>query len=310
MANMMGGGSNVLTGRSSFSRPSSSSNYQRAPTVDAPIIAPRSRSDSIEALAKYPYLYAAAMQRPQVYESPYPTGGGFTSTYLPDNAITQQTRPKSMSLSEDFLMKRTPSQQEHVKAHVRQISVDKALQHQANIEKPRKKVMPPPSPLQVSQSHHNQQKVYTPLSSGSLQHQQHHSSQPYTISQTLSTPSYPSTFSPNSYTNNNQGPMHHLEDLSPHTQSSPFYSHQAAIPGPQYSSPQDFQLQMQREIQLEAQQHEWGKGGQGHGGYENFLRGLQNVGSHAHPEEKEEGALRQGMRGGGGEMLPMMNDSF
>ena len=67
---------------------------------------------------------------------------------------------------------------------------------------------------------------------------------------------------------------------------------------------------MQREIQIEAQQQEWGKSGNSQGGYENFLRGLQSAAGHAHLEGKEGGALRQGMRGSGGEMLPMMSDNF
>lgn len=82
--------------------------------------------------AKYPYLHYADKKRARVYQSPYAPEGGFTALWLPNPHHHQhQTTPRS-SLSQEFLLQRTPSQQEHVHQHVRQLSAGKVLAVQSS----------------------------------------------------------------------------------------------------------------------------------------------------------------------------------
>lgn len=100
-APMMGDGDNTLVPAyvmgpspytSSASRPSSSSLSHQSPsgapltpatTLSSASKHPETVPGYLENLSKYPYLRNCYCRRPQVYESPYPIGGGFSSLYQP-----------------------------------------------------------------------------------------------------------------------------------------------------------------------------------------------------------------------------------
>ena len=217
-----------------------------------------------QVLAQYPYLLAADKQRARIYQSPYAHEGGFTAPWLP--CPEKRETPRSLGLSEEFLMQRTPSQQEHVKTHVRQMSQEKALQQQ------QQKI------IQQQQQQHQKQKAFQ------LQQSQTH----VQMAQTQ--------FEPFPYPQQNY-------DYQPQyaPQSNPYQQPQYAFqqqPGLQFQSPQDFQLQVRKEVQ----QPDWTKG---HNSYENFLKGWENAGGHV---SRPNSQLKHEMGGGGSEMLPMMGD--
>lgn len=274
-----------------FSRPSSSSSHKQIPAI---VSGARSRSDSVEALSKYPYLYQAALKRPAVYQSPYPPEGGFSAAYQPKAEGDCQEARKALGLSEEFLMKRTPSQQEHCKNHVRQLSADKVNQRQQQTrqEAQQRPIMPPPH--QVHRPHSYLPPLRTTYQQPPYQQHSYSPSLPQVISADLlhNHNSSPHSYSPQQHSF--QGSQHH-----------PQFYHPQSPAGLQFQSPQDFQQQMQRDGQ--SQWHRTTS-------YENFLNRLHNSASesHSHPAGVENregtGPLRQGMRGGGGEMLPMMGD--
>ncbi|MCJ1395849.1 hypothetical protein MMC18_008735 [Xylographa bjoerkii] len=304
VANMMSSG--TPPGRNPFSR-RSSSHHIPSPTSFGPVINQnRSRSASIEVLIKYPYLYEAALKRPAVYQSPYATGGGFTKEWLPNPAAAPSQRLRTISLSQDFLMQRTPSQQEYVKTHVRHVSAEKALfqqQQQQEIQKrqlelKQQALMPPPIsppvPLDLGSHHPMQQMTH----SQSFQPQAFHQHQPFSRPQQFV--DFQPPYNPPSHT------YPHLfhQDLGPFPST-----HTYQPPGLQFQSPRDFQLQMQREAQQSKES----------AGYEAFLREMQEVGNvHPHAHSRSDvtaggdsgSPLRQGMRAAGGEMLPMMRDQY
>ena len=303
VANMMANSSNNSLGRNPFSPSVSSFGQQQLPIPHNPPPETRKRSDSVEALAKYPYLHAAALKRPPVYQSPYPAEGGFAPEYLPHPTSIEKDRLRHSSLSEEFLMHRTPSQQEQVKAHVRKISEDKAIrQRQAQLEQQRRQAMPPPQL-------HQPQKTYPYMPPHNFQSQPYHNHQNLSLSQVLSPePSFQSNYSTNPYS-------HHpyTQDVHPpsHFHSSYTQPQHHSPTGLQFQSPQDFQMQMLRE----AEHHEQSDWPKGNGSYESFLRNLQHTGNgHTRSDSggaKEAGSpLRRGMRDGGGEMLPMMDERF
>ncbi|KAI4124062.1 MAG: hypothetical protein LQ347_005878 [Umbilicaria vellea] len=171
-------------------------------------------------LTQYPYLITAERQRARVYQSPYAHEGGFTATWLP---CPEKKEPqRGLGLSEEFLMTRTPSQQEHVKTHVRQMSQEKALQQQ------QQKI------IQQQQHHLKQQELQRKQSQTHVQMAQTQFEQfPYPQQNYGYQPQYAAQ--PNPY-------------------QHPQYAFQQ--PGLQFQSPQDFQLQVRRE----AQQQDWTKG--------------------------------------------------
>lgn len=290
--------------RNPFSRPSSG--HLPSPTLLGPVSQSRSRSASIEVLVKYPYLYEAALNRPAVYQSPYAIEGGFTKEWLPNPAAAAPQRPRNMSLSQEFLMKRTLSQQEHVKTHVRHISAEKAVLQQQQqqevlkrqLELKHQALMPPPIsppvPLDLG-THHSMQDMSHHQVFQSQEYDQHH---PYSRLQSFTDFHTPYTQS-----------SHNFSNLLPNG-LGPFPSnHIYQPPGLQFQSPRDFQLQMQREAQQSKSS----------GSYEAFLREMQEAGTvHSHSRNHsdvvaggESGSpLRQGMRAAGGEMLPMMRDQY
>ena len=133
VANM--GSRNSSTTPTSYSRPSTS--HPTPPSSShSGAHHPRPRSDSFKAIARYPYLIECAAQRPAVYQSPYAPGGGINEAWMSNPKPTPKLRrPRTGSLAQDFLMKRTPSQREAVKGHVRTISTEKAVQQQQEAER-------------------------------------------------------------------------------------------------------------------------------------------------------------------------------
>lgn len=249
-----------------FSSPSSS--HQSSPASVTP------SNTAIEdicdpVIAKYPYLHAAHKQRPKVYQSPYASEGGFTTSYLPNPTLPPPHPTKASSLSEDFLMKRTSSQQEILRDHKRKLSEDKIR-------------------YQRDQPQRHQQLTQKPASHLTHQH-----------------PSPTSFFSDQSYhhdySNTCQNSVHHSpqESYFDTSHSLPDEPHGSGL---QFQSPLEFQMQMQRE----AQQHEWNRAQES--GYHGFFRysasasgGNGNGGSQGSPLKYE--------LGGGGEMLPVMRDT-
>lgn len=267
-----------------FSRPPSSHQSPPAFTPSAPSLRTPSEDPCDPIIAKYPYLYAAHKQRPKVYQSPYAAEGGFTTVYLPNETLPPSDLPKNSSLSEDFLLKRTLSQQELLRNHKRKMSEDK-LRHQdqpqPNHEPEQRKTEPSPTTSSTKPSfpHQPGQSSFYPP-----QHYQYDYSHPY------------------------QNPVHPPQ-YSLYDSSSPTLSHQQQQAGLQFQSPHDFQMQMQRE----AQQQEWTRAQAG--GLGVLARGLRSAAcstgnAHGGGTGGGQGSPLKYEMGGGGEMLPMMRDRF
>ena len=240
--------------------------------------------------------------RPTVYQSPYAPGGGFTESWQPIAESKKALRPRSTSLASDFLMKQTPSRREAVKGHVRTISTEKAMmqlqeserRHREHLQRQRNNMPPPlvsPSLMQSHpfQSYHFQSRSFSDSTTFHDFGPSYAQPQPYSSMLGQDTLQYPNAFHPPG-------------------------------PGLQFSTPRDFQLQMQREAEAQAARpplitHD-------RNSYRAFVRDLQsgtNTHAHAHGghDVSFRGAsgdgtsgspLRRGMRAAGGEMLPMMQD--
>ncbi|KAI9870832.1 MAG: hypothetical protein M1830_003749, partial [Pleopsidium flavum] len=132
VANMMGG-STVSHNPFSNPSPSNRSPFSARPSSSSSAALTNIRGNNtglpLHPTAKYPYLHYADQKKARVYQSPYAPEGGFTTLWLP-NPNHQQTPTPRSSLSQEFLLQRTPSQQEHVHQHVRQLSAGKILQAQ------------------------------------------------------------------------------------------------------------------------------------------------------------------------------------
>lgn len=83
--------------------------------------------------ARYPYLHHADKKKARVYQSPYAPEGGFTPLWMPNPEPDHSSggphhhakKHSRSSLSQEFLLQRTPSQRETVNRHVRAISTGK-----------------------------------------------------------------------------------------------------------------------------------------------------------------------------------------
>ena len=269
VANM--GGTNSSTTPTTHSRPSTS--HQTPPSSShSSVRFSRPRSDSFKAIARYPYLLECAAQRPAVYQSPYAPGGGINEAWLANpKPVPKLRRPRAGSLAQDFLMKRTPSQREAVKGHVRTISTDKAMQQQQEAER-----------RQREQQHQRQQRSMAAASPTSLLPNPLFQPDAFSASPPFAdfgaTNSYPHAHpyssllatnaannaandalyaSPTTYTN--PSPSHPTSAHSPTTapnsagsgsgsgSGSAHRNNHAGPAGLQFSTPHDFQLQMQRE---------------------------------------------------------------
>ena len=209
--------------------------------------------------SKYVYLHDAEKARPAVYQSPYEAGGGFSEAYLPVPAVEGKPRPPTRSISEAFLMTRTPSEQGTVTARM---SEDKAkfLQQRMN-SNPRPQTMG--GPLQEAsrgfsqhRAHHSQPPVL-PMAAFSRQDSYpSYPSSPSYFDQQLQSPSsvqYPNgTFQPPPF----HTPTHQLQSRYNYHQVSysrqPAYDQTYSVPKPSYQSPTEFQRQMLHEAQRPA----------------------------------------------------------
>jgi hypothetical protein len=289
------------TTQSPFSRPSTS--YQTPPSSAHSSIGSRSRSDSMKTIAKYPYLQESASQRPAVYQSPYAPGPGLgiTEAWLPDPQPIKTFRPRAGSLAQDYLMKQSPSRREKVQGHVRTISTEKAMLQQQEAERKRR---------EHQERRRRTSSRVTPLSPSFLQNSP--LADTFSLRSFTNSPGF-SDFGP-SYTSSNNyssilqpDSMHFTQTFNPHGG------------GLQFSSPQDFQLQMQREAEVQASKpailtHDKNS-------YHAFVRdltsgvgmlphghGSQGMGHDSHGDGTSGSPLRRGMRAAGTEMLPMMQD--
>lgn len=351
VANMMGVPFTASTPSASqhpFSRPSSPqrrtssiSGGPETPIKSTPLAPETKKVSRINVSEKYTYLHDAEKARPQVYQSPYALGGGFTSAYLPAPAAVLKIRPRGPSISEEYLMTRTPSEQEQIS----QDSVEakaKAQQFQQQQQLQRRQSLSRSQPQGQSHSRSNsikeeyQQPQHVQMSAiQQPQSSYHHSSpqayhNPYTKSQSYQqynhySPSYAASSlhhqpQPHQYQQSSHQPYHHHQSPTYPTQYQPAQTYQAnhSQHQAQYQSPQDFQLQLQREAQHSPQ-----------GGWlDQFSRGLQNAANHGGSQgvSAYNGAsiyggigyssggggqgspLKYEMGGAGTEMLPMMRE--
>lgn len=83
--------------------------------------------------ANWHYLHQAEKERPKYYQSPYAPDGAITIACSPVNKALSNIASTNSSLSESFLMQRTPSQQEQVRGHIRRISDSRVKMQQEKI---------------------------------------------------------------------------------------------------------------------------------------------------------------------------------
>jgi len=353
VANMMSPAPKAITPTTSYNpisrpssaqrRPSESSLTAASPASSAPIVELKGTSH-LQVPEEYTYLHDAEKARPQVYQSPYAPEGGFTPAWLPCPTAALKTRPRLPSISEVYLMKRTPSEQVQVN---RMLSEDRARAQQ-QAEEAQKQAQQ--QVQQEAQRRYSQTQTQAHSQSNSLQHQGHHPQpqhipmaaihQPQPSYQPHSPPHYHSPhssansyqqynpYSPSYATNalhHQPAPSHQYQSLQQYQQPQhqPYHQHaaasyqphhqnnhnQASPAGLQFQSPQEFQMQMQRESQRSPVNT-----------YDSFFRGMQSAaGSHtAQPggsgwESYSSGGNGQGSplkyeMSGSQDALPMMRD--
>jgi hypothetical protein len=286
----MAGGSGSSSAIEDFSRPTS--RHELPPIGNLHDSSKeRARSDSLKEIElKYPYLYEIAMTRDQIYQSPYAAGGGFTEAYLP-NPVAHKRRPRGTSLTQDFLNRSSPSIRENLKSHVRQISTEKAMmkiQEQERILREQKQR----AILKAQQ--------LPPI--GQMMYPQSFSQQPF-----YHTPTRPN-YSVDNFNPSFSSP--HYPDIL----GSNLFSHPPRFdsPGLNFSSPQDFRMQMQQERKRPADLNTEPAA------YDAFFNGLgpttinhppTNGHGHRGSNGTADGTSGSPLRrDAGGEMLPMMQD--
>ncbi|KAL8699714.1 MAG: hypothetical protein Q9201_005840 [Fulgogasparrea decipioides] len=310
---------------------------KRSPS-QPPSIKPRAPSDQfavtrdarkgvskLDVPAHWHYLHQAEKERPKMYQSPYAANGASPTVDPSANNANSGRDPKKSSLSEGYLMQRTPSQQEQVRGHIRNISdtrdklqKDKIRQQQEEInrlyqqrersQQQSRQNRPATSPISTNHSpmsHHHpdplQNHRHSPVTSyNTISATSNHYSDPYASSLHAHSP----TQSSNPY--HTPSLQHHRSQSIPHGLPSPWSTNPSppGSAGLQYQSPQNFKLEMQREAQRHQQND-----------FSDFYRGLQTAAAQ-HPSGVN-GALGGGgqgsplkyeFSGGGGEMLPMMRE--
>lgn len=292
VANMMGGAS--FPSQKTPSRPSSTKPAQKPNNIRKVFVVPIKSVErpSDPFLEKYPYLREASKLRPATYQSPYDSGGCFTSAYLPNPQAP--TNIPQISISEEFLMARSSTEQQKVRNYRLQIRDSSAQRQREEILRQQAKLQNQQRQRQFSQARPVQSYVKTNQSpSVNYQPQHHRPSQQYSAP-LHSHNSYAYDLSPPPYLH----AQSYLHNSSPLHQSYP-------TSGLQYQSPQDFQMQMQRESQ---------RNGNG-GSFDHFFKGLQNAAAAGHERAGSYGGGSGGQgsplkteMGNGGEMLPMMRD--
>ena len=331
----------TITSPHSFSRSSSTQRHPSSATetpIEPPALAPETKKVSrINVSEKYTYLHDAEKARPQVYQSPYALEGGFTPAYMPAPAAVPKTRPRGPSISEEYLMTRTPSEQEQIsqktmeaKIKAQQFQQQQQLQRRQSLSQSQtqghsqnrgnsiKEEYQPPQHVQMS-AIQQPQPAYNNPSPQAYQN-------PYTKPQSYQQYNH---YSPSYATSSlhHQQPPHQYHQPYHHHQSPTYSTHFPQAPTyqanhdqqqAQYQSPQDFQMQLQREAQHSPQ-----------GGWlDQFSRGLQNAANHggsqgvpAYNGASSYGGigyssggggqgspLKYEMGGAGTEMLPMMRE--
>ena len=249
------------------------------------------RSDPF--LEKYPYLREADELRPPAYQSPYLKGGGFSPAYLPSPQA--QPMKSGTSISEEFLMTRSVSDQQKIMAYKRRTSDNLAQRQRDEIRRQQEKLRDQQRQSQICQAQLSDS-FARPHQSSSAQHNSQHHRPSHQFSAPLqSGHGYAYDASPPPFLH----AQSYLNNSPPLQQSHP-------VSGLQYQSPQDFQMQMQRESQRD------GTGGS----FEHFFKGLQSAAASGHQRAGSYGAGGGGQgsplkteMGNGGEMLPMMRDA-
>ena len=326
-----------LSRRSSVERRLSTTSVALTQDILVPPTQETKKVSHLNVKEKYNYLHDAEKARPQIYQSPYALEGGFTPAYLPIPTETLKTRPRGLSMSEDYLLKRTLSEQEQVNrklseekakiqqeqqqkeaqrrspSHSRSHSLQPRCQHEQQIQHlPMSAIQQPQLHQPSSPQAHPSQNYYEP---NSVSYQQYNHYSPSYATSSLHLQTQAQYYPPSQH----QSHQLHSPTVQTHTQQSPIYqsfqqSHQSPG-GLQFQSPQDFQLEMQREAQ------------QSPNGFENFFRGMQSAahtmpgvgigyGSASYSSGGNYGSggggqgspLKYEFGSGGAEMLPMMRD--
>lgn len=322
-------------------RPSSVSNATEMPIVPTALAPETKKVSRINVSEGYTYLHDAEKARPQIYQSPYALGGGFSPAYLPALAAAPKTRPRGPSISEEYLMTRTPSEQEQIsqnsmeaKVKAQQFQQQRQLQRRQSLsqcqtqgqshscsnsikqeyQQPQHVQMSAIQQPQPSYHHPSPQAYHNPYPNPQSYQQYNHYSPSYATSSLHHQPQ------PHRYHQSNHQPYHHHRSPThpTHYQQTPTYPANHSQQQAQYQSPQDFQLQLQREAQHSPQ-----------GGWlDQFSRGLQNAANHggsqgvpAYSGTSSYGGigyssggggqgspLKYEMGGAGTEMLPMMRE--
>ena len=303
----------------------------RTPSASTPSQAAKGVSH-LDLDPKYIYLHEAEKARPLVYQSPYASKGGFTDAYLPAPAAVTKNRPRGPSLSEVYLMARTPSEQGAVTA---KMSEEKAkLLQQQSIASQRRQSMGQQQtqrPTYQYHQHHNSQPSHIPMSaiqrpSSNYSPSNSHSYFDQPLSYQSSYTHYPnSTFHTAPYsTSQHQPPSQYNQHHVHYQQSSnnnPYPQQSSPLT---FQSPHEFQAQMKREAAnspaLESTYDRFSQelrnvaGSSNHrmGGEDNGMPGQwyndesdrrDSGGAHGHGQA---GSPLKHEFGNGGEMLPMM----
>ncbi|KAL8712814.1 MAG: hypothetical protein Q9220_003022 [cf. Caloplaca sp. 1 TL-2023] len=321
---------NMMTSSAAPKRPPSrtpslkrrASSYQITVTPDD-----RRGVSKLDLPATWHYLHQAEKDRPKMYQSPYAADVEDVAVALPlDDSGLEKTSSRP-SLSESFLMQRTPSQQEQVRGHIRKMSDSKVKMQQDKIRQQQeelrrlnqeraqaeqtlrqhKQAFSPThhiSPIQTSHHHPN------PL-------QNHHHSPVHAAFNEMSNPysqhpdpyhSNPHAHSPITWSNSpyHSPTLHQHPPDGPH--SSGPWSNLSPPPGSaglQYQSPQNFKLQLQQEAQAQQQQHQhlnnnhsqWSPSPaikEQHADFGNFYRGLQDAAAQGNVNGNGNGVLNGG----------------
>lgn len=280
---------------------------------------------------KYHYLHEAEKSRPPIYQSPYAAGGGITTAWLPLPEAPVKTRPRGPSISEAFLSRQDRTHQEEV---ARKMSEDKVRLQQENHDRVQRRLsqsqarpfmqirpqsqfqplglktdghMPPQHlplsaiedshPSKIVQSSHAHGNYYDPLPTNTYPSYSDYGT-------TYASGPYQGTAHSSGYNDNTSG---YVQNPLPH-RTQPYYNTSPYSPakpsGLQFSSPQDFRLQMEHANQRPQIQDQ---------GYDRFwpiqtaVTGGQRHGHSADIGGGQGSPLKYEM-GGAAETLPMMRD--
>lgn len=351
VANMMGFASNATTpayAQNAVNRPSPPSrkpsmpSAPSTPTTPAPRILEAKGKSELDISEKYIYLHDAEKARPRLYQSPYAFGGGFTpaftAAYLPRPAATTPSRPRGPSISQDYLMKRTTSQQKEVNRTIQDEKVKISESRMREAETISRQVAQLQAQKQQSlgqdqaisrtydfhNTHYQQQPQHVPMAAIHQPQSSYQARSPHSYQNSLAGsspyqtyPQYPSSYGTNQSPHQPQPSSQYQQLQQYHSQMQPFTHHSPPLqsnnhpivsPGLQYQSPQDFQQNIQRESQHS----------QNAGGLDQFYQGMQSAAGYHNSHNANAGwsGYSNGSNGQGsplkyemgGETLPMMRE--